>query len=59
MDAAGGVAAAEVLVGVWADAHNAAVERIEQMLADMRASGTPDIAMIAVAIRQLRLLVAG
>ena len=59
MDAAGGVAAAEVVVGVWANAHKAAVERIEQMLADMRASGTPDIAMIAVAIRQLRLLVAG
>ncbi len=57
MDAAGGIKAAEVVVDIWADFHKAAVERIEQMLADMRASGTPDIAMIAVAVRQLRLLV--
>ncbi len=57
MDAAGGVAAAGVVVEVWADAHKAGVQRIEQMLDDMRVSGAPDIAMIAVAIRQLRLLV--
>ncbi|TDI63591.1 MAG: NAD-glutamate dehydrogenase, partial [Alphaproteobacteria bacterium] len=59
MDAAGGIQAAEVVVDFWADAHKAAVDRIEQMLADMRASSTPDIAMIAVAVRQLRLLVDG
>jgi glutamate dehydrogenase len=57
MDAAGGLRMAEVVVDVWADAHKAAVQHTEQMLADMRASGTPDIAMMAVAIRQLRLLV--
>ncbi len=59
MDAAGGVEAAEAVVDVWADAHKAAVARTEQMLADMRASGAPDIAMMAVAIRQLRMLVGG
>ena len=59
MDAAGGIQAAEVVVDFWADAHKAAVDRIEQMLADMRASSTPDIAMLAVAVRQLRLLVDG
>ncbi|MEE8084116.1 MAG: NAD-glutamate dehydrogenase, partial [Alphaproteobacteria bacterium] len=57
MDAAGGIKAAEVVVDIWTDAHKAAVDRVEQILADMRASGTPDIAMIAVAVRQLRLLV--
>ncbi|MDH3241458.1 MAG: NAD-glutamate dehydrogenase, partial [Alphaproteobacteria bacterium] len=57
MDAAGGLGMAEVVVDVWADAHKSAVERTEQLLGDMRASGTPDIAMMAVAIRQLRLLV--
>ncbi len=57
MDAAGGLGMAEVVVDVWADAHKSAVERTEQMLGDMRASGAPDIAMMAVAISQLRLLV--
>ncbi len=57
MDAAGGIKAAEVVVDIWTDAHKAAVDRVQQILADMRASGTPDIAMIAVAVRQLRLLV--
>ncbi|MEE8283633.1 MAG: hypothetical protein V3R63_01435, partial [Alphaproteobacteria bacterium] len=59
MDAAGGIKAAEVVVDIWVDAHQAAGDRVEQMLADMGASGTPDIAMIAVAVRQLRLLVEG
>jgi glutamate dehydrogenase len=57
MDAAGGLGMAEVVVDVWAEAHKSAVERTEQMLGDMRATGLPDIAMMAVAIRQLRLLV--
>ncbi|MCZ6848395.1 MAG: NAD-glutamate dehydrogenase [Alphaproteobacteria bacterium] len=57
MDAAGGITAAEVVVDIWTDAHKAAVDRVEQMLADMGTSGTPDIAMIAVAVRRLRLLV--
>jgi len=57
MDVTVSVAAAEVADDAWVDAHKVAAERIEQMLADMRNSGTPDIAMIAVAIRQIRLLV--
>jgi len=57
MDVNISVAAAEVADDAWVDSHKVAAERIEQMLADMRNSGTPDIAMIAVAIRQIRLLV--
>ncbi|HSR55476.1 MAG TPA: NAD-glutamate dehydrogenase domain-containing protein, partial [Alphaproteobacteria bacterium] len=57
MDAAGGLGMAEVVVDVWADAHKGAVQRTEQMISDMRGAGSPDIAMMAVAIRQLRLLV--
>jgi NAD-specific glutamate dehydrogenase len=37
----------------------ALVQRTEQLIAEMRAAGSPDIAMLAVAIRQLRVLVSG
>ena len=52
-------ASPEMMVEAWADGRKATVDQTEQMLADMRAAVTPDIAMMAVAIRQLRRLVGG
>ncbi|MFM2128517.1 MAG: hypothetical protein RL477_63, partial [Pseudomonadota bacterium] len=58
IDAAGGARAVDAIVEVWADARKALVARTEQTLADMQAAGSADIAMLSVALRQLRLLVA-
>ena len=49
----------EMMVEAWAEGRKTTVDQTEQMLADMRATGTPDIAMMAVAIHQLRRLVGG
>ncbi len=59
VEAAGGTAAAEGVIQAWTSARKSDVERTERQLGEMRASGSPDIAMLAVAIRQLRVLVSG
>ncbi|MEE9195455.1 MAG: hypothetical protein V3U44_06410, partial [Alphaproteobacteria bacterium] len=59
MDKPGKAGTPESMVKAWVDTRKEAVEQCEQMLADMRAAGAADIAMMAVAIRQLRLLVRG
>jgi glutamate dehydrogenase len=46
-------------LAAWIDGHKGIAGETEQMLADMRAGGPPDIAMMAVAIRQLRQLMGG
>jgi glutamate dehydrogenase len=49
--------AIEAVISDWTGARERLVARTEQTLADIRAAGTTDLAMIAVALRQLRLLV--
>jgi NAD-specific glutamate dehydrogenase len=39
------------------DSRKALVARTEQTLSDIKAAGTADLAMVAVALRQLRMLV--
>jgi glutamate dehydrogenase len=59
IDAAGSVRAVDAIVTAWTDARKPLVARTEQTIADMQSAGTTDIAMVAVALRQLRVLVAG
>ena len=51
--------AAEDPVMAWAGGRKAEVARTAQVIADLQAAGSVDIAMLAVAVRQLRRLVAG
>ena len=55
----GKAAAAEALVDSWAAAHRPMVARTEQLLTELKGSATPDLAMLAVANRQLKSMVAG
>jgi glutamate dehydrogenase len=57
IDAAGGVTAADAIVSVWTDSRKTLVTRTEQTLSDIKAAGAADLAMVAVALRQLRILV--
>ncbi len=59
MDAAGSATAVDAIVAMWADSRKGLVARTEQTLADMQAAPSADIAMVAVALRQLRVLVSG
>ena len=59
IDAAGSTRAVDAIVSVWSDARKDKVARTEQMIADIQSAGIVDISMIAVALRQLRVLVAG
>ncbi|MQA66025.1 MAG: NAD-glutamate dehydrogenase [Alphaproteobacteria bacterium] len=54
---AGKSPAADDAVSDWSGARDRLVVRTDQTLADIRAAGTTDLAMIAVALRQLRVLV--
>jgi len=49
-------AAAEQAVASWASGREPVVNRTNQLLAELRAAGTPDLAMLAVANRQLKSL---
>ena len=42
----------------WSQARRPLITRAEQLIAELRASGNPDFAMLAVANRQLKSLVA-
>ncbi|MDX1422137.1 MAG: NAD-glutamate dehydrogenase [Kiloniellales bacterium] len=46
------------MVDDWAQARRPLIARAEQLIAELRASGNPDLAMLAVANRQLKSLVA-
>ncbi len=50
-------AASEALVDDWAEARRPQVARAEQLLLELRGVGNPDLAMLAVANRQLKSLV--
>ncbi|HLI10246.1 MAG TPA: NAD-glutamate dehydrogenase [Alphaproteobacteria bacterium] len=56
--AAGNGSSAEGWVGAWAAARSAAVARAESVIADIRNAGQPDLAMLAVANRRLRSMLA-
>jgi len=56
MDEAG---AANGMIDRWAEARRPLVARTEQLLTELHTLGTPDLAMLAVANRQLRSMVAG
>ncbi|MFQ5775087.1 MAG: NAD-glutamate dehydrogenase [Kiloniellaceae bacterium] len=45
------------VIDVWAETRRPLVARTEQLLAELRSAGTPDLAMLAVANRQLRAMV--
>jgi len=44
-------------IDAWAESRRQLVARTEQLLAELKATGTPDLAMLAVANRQLRAMV--
>ena len=50
---------ADAAVAAWIGTRTGLVGRTEQLLSDLKAAGTPDIAMLAVATRQLRSLISG
>ena len=47
------------MIDRWAEARRPLVARTEQLLTELQTTGTPDLAMLAVANRQLRSMVAG
>jgi glutamate dehydrogenase len=49
--------ASEEVIDDWAETRRPLVARAEQLLSELRTAGTPDLAMLAVANRQLRSLV--
>jgi len=59
VDGLAGAGAANGMIDRWAEAHRPLVARTEQLLTELQSTGTPDLAMLAVANRQLRSMVAG
>ncbi len=51
--------AADGMIDRWAEARRPLVARTEQLLTELQTTGTPDLAMLAVANRQLRSMVGG
>ena len=52
-------AAADSVIDTWAEARRPVVQRTAQLLQELQSTGTPDFAMLAVANRQLKSMVAG
>jgi glutamate dehydrogenase len=52
--AGGEGAGPSALIGCWQDANRRALERALRLLAELRAAASPDAAMLAVALRELR-----
>ena len=59
LEAADGKPAAEALIDGWAQTRLPLVNRTDQLLVELRATGSPDFAMLAVANRQLKSMVLG
>ena len=59
LDAAAGKAAAEAMIELWTQSRLPVVNRTDQLLVELKATGTPDFAMLAVANRQLKSMVVG
>jgi glutamate dehydrogenase len=51
------IAAPAVLIAAWQDRNRRGIERSAQLLGELRAAGSPDAAMLSVALRELRNLV--
>ena len=49
----------ESMIETWAEPRRAQILRSEQLLQELRTSGTPDLAMLAVANRQMKSIVTG
>ena len=47
-----------LVIDAWADSRRPLVARTEQLLSELKASGAPDLAMLAVTNRQLKSMVA-
>ena len=58
VDAAGGTAAAEAVVDAWALANGRGIERVENIVCELQNAGAVDLAMLSVANREIRSLVA-
>jgi glutamate dehydrogenase len=58
VNSGGDLAATELVIDAWADARRPLVARTEQLLSELKASGAPDLAMLAVTNRQLKSMVA-
>ena len=50
----GDIAASTGLIAAWRDRNRRAIERGAQLLSELRAAGSPDAAMLSVALRELR-----
>jgi glutamate dehydrogenase len=50
----GGIAARDALLAAWRERNRRAIERVQQLLAELRAAPVADSAMLAVALRELR-----
>ncbi len=59
LDAAAGTPAAESMIDIWTQTRLPLVNRTDQLLVELKATGTPDFAMLAVANRQLKSMVLG
>lgn len=59
LDSVNGTAEAAEVIESWAASRTSVVARTEQLLAELNAAGNPDLAMLAVANRQLKSLVSG
>ena len=58
LNVAGDGAAAAAVIDSWADQRGPLVARTQQLLTELQSTGTPDFAMLAVANRQLKSMVA-
>ena len=52
----GGITAAGELIAAWQERNRRGIERANQLLGELRASASPDAAMLSVALRELRSL---
>ena len=56
MDAFGGGPGGDVAIEAWCAANQSRIQHAEAMVGDLRAAGTPDLAMLTVANREIRAL---
>jgi glutamate dehydrogenase len=49
-----GVEEPDTLIAAWEDGNRSALERSRQVLAELQAASSPDLAMLSVGLRELR-----
>jgi glutamate dehydrogenase len=59
VDESGGGAAAEAIIDAWASSNGHRVDRAVGVVGELKTTGTVDLAMLAVANREIRALLAG